>query len=77
MPAKPLQPMSSAEWLRTPAEFAIAALLPFHPLGMALAIFAAVVLCSAARIPSHGRLAVITVLVAMAGVLLWPEKNGR
>ena len=170
MAAKPPQPMSSAERLRTPAEIAIAALLayllgfwftslfpgylpkigglwsaisaivvtqatrrettssaslrvlgsaigaltsavylsllPFHPLGMALAIFATVVLCSAARIPSHGRLAAITVLVVMvtasldpklspgvnallrfaescigtgvavAGVLLWPEKNG-
>ena len=39
-------------------------LLPFHPVGMALAIFATVLLCSAVNIPSHGRLAAITVIAA-------------
>ncbi|WP_216918947.1 FUSC family protein [Synechococcus sp. CCAP 1479/9] len=40
-------------------------LLPFHPLGMALAIFATVMLCAAINVPSHGRLAAITVIVVM------------
>ena len=48
-------------------------LLPFHPLGMALAIFATVVLCSAAHIPSHGRLAAITVIVVMVTGSLDPK----
>ena len=48
-------------------------LLPFHPLGMALAIFATVVLCAAAHIPSHGRLAAITVLVVMVTGSLDPR----
>ncbi|NDC15644.1 MAG: hypothetical protein EBZ76_10885 [Synechococcaceae bacterium WB9_2_170] len=43
-------------------------LLPFHPVGMALAIFATVALCATVNIPSHGRLAAITVV----GVRLWP-----
>ncbi len=48
-------------------------LLPFHPLGMALAIFATVLLCSAAHIPSHGRLAAITVIVVMVTGSLDPK----
>jgi uncharacterized membrane protein YccC len=48
-------------------------LLPFHPLGMALAIFATVVVCSAARVPSHGRLAAITVIVVMVTASLDPK----
>ena len=40
-------------------------LLPFHPLGMALAIFATVMICAAINVPSHGRLAAITVIVVM------------
>ena len=48
-------------------------LLPFHPLGMALAIFATVVLCSAMNIPSHGRLAAITVIVVMVTGSLDPK----
>lgn len=48
-------------------------LLPFHPLGMALAIFATVVLCAAINIPSHGRLAAITVIVVMVTGSLDPK----
>ncbi|WP_411876419.1 FUSC family protein [Vulcanococcus limneticus] len=48
-------------------------LLPFHPLGMALAIFATVVLCAAVNIPSHGRLAAITVIVVMVTGSLDPK----
>ena len=50
-------------------------LLPFHPLGMALAIFATVLLCSAAHVPSHGRLAAITVIVVMVTSSLDPHLN--
>lgn len=39
--------------------------LPFHPLGMATAIFATVMICAAINVPSHGRLAAITVIVVM------------
>lgn len=48
-------------------------LLPFHPLGMAVAIFATVLLCSAVDIPSHGRLAAITVIVVMVTASLDPK----
>jgi uncharacterized membrane protein YccC len=48
-------------------------LLPFHPLGMALAIFATVLLCSAVKVPTHGRLAAITVLVVMVTSSLDPR----
>lgn len=48
-------------------------LLPFHPLGMALAIFATVALCAAMNIPSHGRLAAITVIVVMVTGSLDPR----
>ena len=50
-------------------------LLPFHPLGMALAIFATVLICTAVRIPSHGRLAAITVIVVMVTASLDPRLN--
>lgn len=48
-------------------------LLPFQPLGMALAIFATVALCAAVNIPSHGRLAAITVIVVMVTSSLDPK----
>ena len=48
-------------------------LLPFQPLGMALAIFATVALCAAENIPSHGRLAAITVIVVMVTSSLDPK----
>ena len=48
-------------------------LLPFHPLGMALAIFATVLLCTSIHIPSHGRLAAITVIVVMVTSSLDPK----
>lgn len=47
-------------------------LLPFHPLGMALAIFATVLICTALKVPSHGRLAAITVIVVMVTSSLDP-----
>jgi uncharacterized membrane protein YccC len=48
-------------------------LLPFHPLGMAVAIFATVALCAAINVPSHGRLAAITVIVVMVTGSLDPK----
>ena len=48
-------------------------LLPFHPLGMALTIFAAVLICNAINVPSHGRLAAITVIVIMVTASLDPS----
>ena len=48
-------------------------LLPFHPAGMALAIFATVLLCAAVNVPSHGRLAAITVIVVMVTSSLDPK----
>jgi uncharacterized membrane protein YccC len=48
-------------------------LVPFQPLGMALAIFATVALCAAVNIPSHGRLAAITVIVVMVTSSLDPK----
>ncbi|NDC35526.1 MAG: hypothetical protein EBZ51_09150 [Synechococcaceae bacterium WB9_2_112] len=50
-------------------------LLPFHPLGMALAIFATGVICTALNVPSHGRLAAITVIVVMVTASLDPALN--
>ncbi len=49
--------------------------LPFHPLGMALAIFATGVICTALNLPSHGRLAAITVIVVMVTASLDPALN--
>ncbi len=48
------------------------ALLPFSPLGLAVAMFATVLLCHAARIPDHARLASITVAVIMVTASLNP-----
>ncbi len=48
-------------------------LLPFHPIGMAVAIFATVALCATIKIPSHGRLAAITVVVVMVTGSLDPK----
>ena len=48
-------------------------LLPFHPAGMALAIFATVLLCAAVNVPSHGRLAAITVIAVMVTSSLDPK----
>jgi uncharacterized membrane protein YccC len=48
-------------------------LLPFHPLGMAAAIFATVVICAVINVPSHGRLAAITVIVVMVTSSLDPK----
>ena len=48
-------------------------LLPFHPAGMALAIFATLLLCAAVKVPSHGRLAAITVIVVMVTSSLDPK----
>lgn len=50
-------------------------LLPFHPLGMAAAIFITVLLCLAVNIPSHARLAAITVIVVMVTASLDPRLN--
>ncbi len=50
-------------------------LLPFQPLGMALAIFATVLICTALKVPSHGRLAAITVMVVMVTASLDPSLN--
>ena len=46
--------------------------LPFHPVGMAIAIFATVTICTALNVPSHGRLAAITVIVVMVTASLDP-----
>jgi uncharacterized membrane protein YccC len=40
-------------------------LLPFSAIGMAVCIFGTVLLCHAARIPDHARLAALTVAVIM------------
>ena len=48
-------------------------LLPFHPAGMALAIFATLLLSAAVNVPSHGRLAAITVIVVMVTSSLDPK----
>ena len=49
--------------------------LPFHPLGMAAAIFITVLLCLSANIPSHAGLAAITVIVVMVTSSLDPRLN--
>ena len=48
-------------------------LLPFHPIGMAATIFATVLICHAINVPSHGRLAAITVIVIMVTASLDPS----
>ncbi|MFZ4566946.1 MAG: FUSC family protein [Prochlorococcaceae cyanobacterium] len=50
-------------------------LLPFHPLGMAAAIFVTVLLCMTVKIPGHARLAAITVIVVMVTSSLDPRLN--
>jgi uncharacterized membrane protein YccC len=50
-------------------------LLPFDPIGMAVTIFATGVICTALRVPSHGRLAAITVIVVMVTASLDPTLN--
>jgi uncharacterized membrane protein YccC len=52
-----------------------AMVLPFHPVGMAAAIFVTVLICSALHIPGHARLAAITVLVVMVTASLDPRLN--
>jgi hypothetical protein len=47
--------------------------LPFHPLGMAVTIAVTVWICSALNVPSHGRLAAITVIVVMVTASLDPR----
>lgn len=48
---------------------------PFDPFGMALAIFATVLICSAFKVPSHARLAAITVIVVMVTASLDAKLN--
>ena len=64
-------------------------LLPFHPIGMAAAIFATGVICGALNVPSHGRLVLnpglnallrfaescIGTAVAVLVVVLWPQRR--
>jgi uncharacterized membrane protein YccC len=48
---------------------------PFDPFGMALVIFVTVLICSAFNVPSHARLAAITVIVVMVTASLDPKLN--
>ena len=66
-----LRILGSAIGAATSAVYLI--LLPFHPAGMAVAIFATVLLCAAVNVPSHGRLAAITVIVVMVTSSLDPK----
>ena len=66
-----LRILGSAIGAATSAVYLI--LLPFHPAGMALAIFATLLLCAAVNVPSHGRLAAITVIVVMVTSSLDPK----
>jgi uncharacterized membrane protein YgaE (UPF0421/DUF939 family) len=72
----------SSAWLRvlgTAIGAAISAVylfvLPFSALGMAVSIFATVLLCNAVRIPSHARLAASSVAVIMVTASLHPTLN--
>ena len=58
-----LRILGSAIGAATSAVYLI--LLPFHPAGSSVAIFATLLLCAAVNVPSHGRLAAITVIVVM------------
>ena len=49
--------------------------LPFSPIGMAASIFVAVLFCYVARIPSHARLAALTVAVIMVTASINPTLN--
>ena len=66
-----LRILGSAIGAATSAVYLI--LLPFHPAGMAVAIFATLLLCAAVNVPSHGRLAAITVIVVMVTSSLDPK----
>jgi uncharacterized membrane protein YccC len=66
-----LRILGSAIGAATSAVYLI--LLPFHPAGMAVAIFATLLLCAAVNVPSHGRLAAITVIVVMVTSSLDPR----
>ena len=66
------RPTLSSAWLRVLGTFigsvigaAYLSLLPFSAVGMAACIFGTVLLCHAARIPDHARLASLTVAVIM------------
>ena len=48
---------------------------PFDPFAMALAIFTTVLICSAFHVPSHARLAAITVIVVMVTASLDEKLN--
>jgi len=54
-------------------------MLPFSPIGMAVSVFATVLLCHGARIPGHARLAALTVtvitVIAYLDPTLSPIKN--
>lgn len=50
-------------------------MLPFSPIGMAVSVFATVMLCHGARIPDHARLAAVTVTVIMVIANLNPTLN--
>lgn len=72
----------SSAWLRILGTFigavisaAYLSILPFSPLGMAAAIFITVLICHAARIPDHARLASITVAVIMVVASMSPTLN--
>jgi len=47
--------------------------LPFNSVGMAVVIFATVMICIALQMPNHARLAAITVLVVMVTASLDPK----
>lgn len=49
--------------------------LPFSVIGMAVSVFATVLLCQVARIPDHARLAAITVVVIMVVTSIDPTLN--
>ena len=48
-------------------------LLPFSPIGMALAIFVTMMICQIAQIPSHARLATLTVVLIMVTSHMNPD----
>jgi len=72
----------SSAWLRILGTFIGAvisatylSMLPFSPAGIATTIFVTVLLCHAARIPDHARLASITVAVIMVAASMNPNLN--
>ena len=66
-----LRILGSAIGAATSAVYLI--LLPFHPAGSSVAIFATLLLCAAVNVPSHGRLAAITVIVVIVTSSLDPK----